>query len=89
MLLAAAGGANWVAAARHAVKHFPGLPFAAYHIGRDLADPSGQFAALYGLTDTGAALIRPDGFVGWRAPALPADPELALREALTSLLAKA
>jgi len=87
--LAAAGGADWVAGARHVVKHFAGLPFAAYHIGRDLADPSGQFAALYGLTDTGAALIRPDGFVGWRAPALPADPESALREALASLLAKA
>ena len=89
VLLAAAGGADWVAAARRAVKHFAGLPFAAYHIGRDVADPSGQFAALYGLTATGAALIRPDGFVGWRAPALSTDPETALREALASLLAKA
>ena len=26
-------------------------------------------AAAYGLTDRGAALIRPDGFVAWRSPA--------------------
>src|ERR1700685_3968726 len=69
--------------------HFPGLPFVAYRFGSDLADRSGRFTGLYGLTDTGAALIRPDGFVGWRAQTLPANPETALREALASLLAKA
>jgi 2-polyprenyl-6-methoxyphenol hydroxylase-like FAD-dependent oxidoreductase len=88
VLLAAASGADWIAAAHRAVKHFAGVPFAAYRFGGDIADPSGQFEALYGLTDTGAALIRPDGFVGWRAAALPADPESALRKALTSLLAR-
>ncbi|HLK48566.1 MAG TPA: FAD-dependent monooxygenase [Bryobacteraceae bacterium] len=30
-----------------------------------LGDPS--FAAAYGITATGAVLVRPDGFVGWRA----------------------
>jgi hypothetical protein len=89
VLLAAPGGAAWLAAAQRAVSHFPGLPFAAYHCGSHLADASGQLAALYGLTDTGAALIRPDGFVGWRARTLSANPESALREALVSLLAKA
>jgi 2-polyprenyl-6-methoxyphenol hydroxylase-like FAD-dependent oxidoreductase len=89
VLLAANGGADWIRAAHRAVKFFPSLPFAAYRFGDELTDPSGQFAALYGLTDTGAALIRPDGFVGWRAPALGADPGSALRHTLTSLLAKA
>jgi 2-polyprenyl-6-methoxyphenol hydroxylase-like FAD-dependent oxidoreductase len=89
VLLAAPGGATWLAAAQRAVSHFRGLPFAAHHCGGDLADPTGQLAALYGLTDTGAALIRPDGFVGWRAQTLPANPESALREALASLLAEA
>ncbi len=89
VLLAAAGGAGWIAAADRAVKHFPDLPFTAYQFGSDLADPTGQFATLYGLTDTGAALIRPDGFVGWRATELANDPESALRKALAALLARA
>ena len=89
VLLAAPRGATWLAAAQRAASHFPGLPFVAYRFGSDLADRSGRFTGLYGLTDTGAALIRPDGFVGWRAQTLPANPETALREALASLLAKA
>jgi 2-polyprenyl-6-methoxyphenol hydroxylase-like FAD-dependent oxidoreductase len=89
VLLAAPGGAAWLAAAQRAASHFPGLPFVTYRFGGDLADPSGRFAAVYGLTDTGAALIRPDGFVAWRAQTLPADPETALREALASLLSRA
>ena len=77
----------WLDAA-HTSRSFRGLPFVAYRFGDDLADPSRRFGALYGLNDTGAALIRPDGFVGWRAPTLSPDPESALREALASLLAK-
>jgi hypothetical protein len=89
VLLAAPGGAAWLAAAQRAANHVPGLPFAAHHCGSHLDDVSGQLATLFGLTDTGAALIRPDGFVGWRAQTLPANPETALREALASLLVKA
>jgi len=89
VLLAAKQGTPWIAAAAAAVSHFPNLPFAAYCCGSDLADPAGQFAAAYGLTENGAALIRPDGFVGWRAQALRGDPASALCDALTALLAKA
>ena len=32
-----------------------------------LADPSGGFAPAYGIASTGAVLVRPDGFVAWRA----------------------
>lgn len=88
VLLAAADGGGWITAAQDAVGDFGGLPFSAYRCGGELADPSGQFAAAYGVTATGAALIRPDGFVGWRAQSLPADPASALRQALASLLAK-
>jgi 2-polyprenyl-6-methoxyphenol hydroxylase-like FAD-dependent oxidoreductase len=31
------------------------------------ADPEGNFAESYGITPTGAVLVRPDGFVAWRA----------------------
>jgi 2-polyprenyl-6-methoxyphenol hydroxylase-like FAD-dependent oxidoreductase len=88
VLLAAAGGAGWIAAAVDAASHFPNLPFEAYRCGGGLAEPAGRFGAAYGLSDTGAALIRPDGFVGWRAQTMPADPASAVRRALTSLLAQ-
>jgi putative polyketide hydroxylase len=35
-----------------------------------------------------ALLVRPDDFVGWRAEALPSDPEIALRHALSTILAR-
>ena len=35
----------------------------------DLRDPEGRFCAAYGLQPTGACLVRPDGFVAWRAEA--------------------
>jgi len=89
VLLAPAEGADWIGAARRAASHFTGLPFAAYRCDGDFADPEGWFAAAFGLTAMGAALIRPDGFIGWRAQTLPADPTSALRGALSALLAKA
>ncbi len=35
--------------------------------GRDFNDPHGLLAAAHGITETGAVLIRPDGFIAWRA----------------------
>ncbi len=40
--------------------------------GADFADPTDRFRAAYGLDAGGAALVRPDGVVGWLSPA--ADP---------------
>jgi len=42
----------------------------------------------YGLTRTGASLIRPDGFVAWRAATLPEWPDQELREVLAGVLAR-
>ena len=41
----------------------------AYRIGGDgdFADSEGRWAAAYGVTDGGAILVRPDGFVAWRS----------------------
>ncbi|MGW4098209.1 FAD-dependent monooxygenase [Mycobacterium sp. NPDC004974] len=39
-----------------------------------------------GLSPGGTLLVRPDDFVGWRTEKLPADPETALRQALSSIL---
>jgi putative polyketide hydroxylase len=38
-----------------------------YRLGTDIEDPEGLFVKAYGITDEGAVLVRPDGFVAWRA----------------------
>nr|WP_189649664.1 hypothetical protein [Nonomuraea spiralis] len=43
---------------------------------------------MYGITATGAALVRPDGFVAWRAASLPAQPENELRRVLAGVLGR-
>ena len=45
---------------------------------RRCAIRTGGFLQAYGLPAAGAALIRPDGFVAWRAKSLPGDPEGAM-----------
>ena len=51
-------------------------------------DPSGRFAALYGVGTGGATLVRPDGFVSWRATELHSDPADELAGALRAALAR-
>jgi hypothetical protein len=89
VLLAARDGAAWIAAARGAVNSFANLDFEAHHVGGDLRDPKDQFTAAFGLSNSGATLIRPDGFVAWRAKEIPSDPADALYRVLASLLATA
>ena len=68
VLLAAPEGEGWCAAARDAAQRFPGLPLEIDRVGDGaLLDPDGAFAAAYGLRAAGATLVRPDGFVAWRA----------------------
>ncbi len=86
LLLAASQGADWVRAAPGVAGHFAGLPLDAYCVGRNLEDPDGHFARALGLSEQGASLVRPDGFVAWRSPDASSRPETALREALTSSL---
>jgi 2-polyprenyl-6-methoxyphenol hydroxylase-like FAD-dependent oxidoreductase len=76
VLLAAKEGAAWLKAAE-------GLPVAARLI------ESNEFARAYGLSPTGASLIRPDGFIAWRSKAGAADAKAALSGALGRMMAKA
>ncbi|BCJ47983.1 FAD-dependent oxidoreductase [Actinoplanes ianthinogenes] len=78
LLVAAPGGQAWLDAPAD-------VPLARYLVGSDLAD-DGQFPARYGVGDTGAVLIRPDGFVAWRATELAEDPAATLRAVLGRLL---
>jgi 2-polyprenyl-6-methoxyphenol hydroxylase-like FAD-dependent oxidoreductase len=54
--------------------------------GGDLNDPSGRFRELYGLTLGGAVLVRPDGYVAFRATDPKADPPDILLQAFDAAL---
>ena len=53
-----------------------------------VADPEGVWMAAYGVGEGGAVLVRPDGYVAWRAASAPADPARALSEAFGQILAR-
>ena len=76
VLLTPPGGEAWIPAARNAAGDVPGLELDA-HIIED-----GRFAPAYGLTDTGATLVRPDGFVAWRSKSIQNDPAAAITDVL-------
>jgi len=82
VLVTGSQGEAWCAAART----FSGLELDCYRVGVDLHDPEARFAPAYGLSSTGAALIRPDGFVGWRAKAMADDPRGAIGRAIDAVL---
>lgn len=82
VLLCGSGGERWASAAA-ALRDEGGLPLAICRIGTDVADPAGQVATRYGIGSDGASLVRPDGFVAWRARGAPqADPVPVLRRVL-------
>jgi putative polyketide hydroxylase len=86
VLLAGPDGAAWVDAA----KSVRGVEVAAHVVGGEgeLGDPDGQWLAAYGVTPRGAVLVRPDGFVAWRAVDTAADPGRALSAALSEVLVR-
>jgi putative polyketide hydroxylase len=87
VLLAAPEGAAWLDAAGPVRKESNGLELDAHLVGGpDIRDPEGRFATAYGLTSSGCALVRPDGFVVWRAKAAVQDPENVLAKAFRTIL---
>jgi hypothetical protein len=90
VLLSGIEGAAWGGAARVAAGKFSGLELETHCIGTAmLRDPDMRFAESFGVTSTGAALVRPDGFVAWRAKAMQPDPERAMAAALGAVLQRA
>lgn len=62
VLLTGPDGERWLQQAESAPIHVE-----AHRVGADLLDPAGAFLKTYGITEKGAVLIRPDGFIAWRA----------------------
>lgn len=86
-LLVGPDGAAWQTAVEGLRSDVPGLT--AHVMGRaGIAGPEQRFAAACGLSPSGACLVRPDGFVAWRAQSLVPDPIGALRSALHSVLCR-
>jgi putative polyketide hydroxylase len=63
VLITGAKGQAWCAAARNT----SAVPIECLVRGHDFDDSRGEFTAAYRITDTGAVLVRPDGFISWRA----------------------
>jgi hypothetical protein len=89
VLLAGPQGGAWCDAARSAGRQL-GVAVDAYRIGPsgDLADPNDGFLDAYGLSPAGAVLVRPDGFVAWRAKASDAGASTIVPNVLRSLLSR-
>jgi 2,4-dichlorophenol 6-monooxygenase len=56
--------------------------------GREVTDLYYDWSRLREVDESGALLVRPDKHIGWRAATLPADPESALRDALSRILGR-
>jgi putative polyketide hydroxylase len=82
VLLAGPEAAGWMQAAAQVAAGFGALPLDAYCVGTDLVDTEGRFAESFGISASGATLLRPDGFVAWRSHGAAADCAGALRDAL-------
>ncbi|MEV0189663.1 FAD-dependent monooxygenase [Kitasatospora purpeofusca] len=91
VLLTGSAGTAWQEGARRAADRLA-VPLEAFRIGPDGEDdlapePGEDFAGLHGIGPDGALLVRPDGFVAWRARGPVEDPagevERALREVLS------
>jgi hypothetical protein len=86
VLFAGAEGHAWVESAAALLREFP---LQAQRIdGSELRDPSGAFHDAFGITPSGAVLVRPDGVVAWRARAGDAAGPAELAQVLGRLLAR-
>ncbi len=86
VLLAGPDGEVWRDAASRAAQSLD-APLEAYVVGGgELRDPGGAFAAAYGISTAGAVLVRPDGFVAWRAHDATGESDAAVRDVLEMLL---
>jgi putative polyketide hydroxylase len=86
VLLTGVGGAAWRDAALQVANRL-GVELVARSIGAggDFVDVEGRWPSAYGVSSTGAVLVRPDGLVGWRAEQGVEHPELTLEAVLADL----
>ncbi|MET8948360.1 FAD-dependent monooxygenase [Streptomyces sp. NPDC004542] len=89
---AGGGAGGWHEAATRLAEEMP-VPLTSYRVGTgpgaELApEDDANWSELHGTTPGGAVLVRPDGFVAWRAPGPAEDPAAVLADVLTTVLAR-
>lgn len=90
VLLTGNEGENWCETARDAAAQL-GLSLDTYRVGEtgaDLVDVDGYWAAAYGVQPTGAVIVRPDGFVGWRTQGAESPSQQSLETVMRRLLCR-
>ncbi|ONI78032.1 hypothetical protein ALI144C_32105 [Actinosynnema sp. ALI-1.44] len=85
VLITGPDGQQWAQAGRDVAADLS-LPLATYRIGDELVDESGTWAQAHRVAGDGAVLVRPDGFVAWRAKSSTPEPGKVLRVVLAQLL---
>ncbi len=80
VLVCGSAGDGWVRAAQSIANAGPLVAHA--------LDTGGRLESLYGIEPDGAVLVRPDGFVAWRARSAPGDQDRVLRDALDAALGR-
>jgi hypothetical protein len=88
VLLTGPDNAGWAAAAGQVMAEL-GVPVTVWGLGPDLLpvdELTDDLLSRYGLDPSGAVLVRPDGFVGFRSGPLPGEETTALSGALRHIL---
>ncbi|PET98396.1 FAD-binding monooxygenase [Bacillus cereus] len=87
VLLTGAEPSTWTEAARD-VSSKLGVNIKVYRVGfsGDFVAQKDVLSELYGIGHGGAALIRPDGFIGWRLEKEVVNPDVVLEEVMGNLL---
>jgi hypothetical protein len=85
-VLAGHGGGHWRSAARELAAD--GLPIVGLSVGRDLHPVDATFAERYRLGDTGAVLVRPDGYLACRLDGSTRAASATLRAAVRRALGR-
>lgn len=85
VLLTGPEAVAWSAAGRRFAAE-SGIGLDVYRLGHDVHDSQRRWKQKYGVDDSGAVLIRPDGFVAWRAPSSAEQPERLLADVFRRLL---
>jgi putative polyketide hydroxylase len=85
VLLTGRGGGAW----RRAAEGLGRPLLAVFGVGEgQLEDKGDRWSSAYGVGADGAVLVRPDGHVAWRSPAMVADPPATLAAALARILSR-
>jgi 2-polyprenyl-6-methoxyphenol hydroxylase-like FAD-dependent oxidoreductase len=79
VLLAGRDGQAWISTAHSAAAEFPGLSLETHVVDDDVT-------SAYGIGSSGASLVRPDGFIAWRALSASDNAAGELRRTLAAIL---